>query len=1312
MSNSKNTILGLFPDNDTNDIKAADLRQFVTAVFDEEVDTNEIQNTLTSNDTTKPLSALQGKVLDEKIDTEVASLTTDKEDALPTGTNGQFLSLVGGSTDWVDLTIPNSITVVDDLLSTSDTDALSANQGRILDENADVIDTKADTAQSTADDNITAIASINTYVGVDDSSGLSLRIKTNEDDIDTNEDDIITNANDISTLDSTVTPLISQNESDITDLENANVISDGFIQDNKDDIDALETLVGSINSTTLEARVTVNEGDIDVLEAANLISDGKISGNTGDIGTLELGLDAAVSDISDNEDNILVNHNAIAALETRATINEGVISANSNAITALEGEDTSLDIRITNNQNNIISNTNRISSHENDINSLLADRVTIFNDIAENSLAISGNATNIAILQSRVLANENDIVDLDGDIVRLDGVDSSLDARITTNEDDIDALEAAKLISDGLISDNAGDIDALETANITSDGFIQDNKDDIAQNVSDIDVLEGYVGTDHTDGLGAKIQTNINNIGTLENGKVQDNADAITVLQNDLNTNEAQTAANLDMINTKEHILGDPTSDGQVLASTAAGVRTWVSQPVLEAGVFSITTLHQTDDAIHPGSPFTGDVVMDTDFFGLGFVQNTSDQDKVDGGPIHDALALKADITAMDLKADQVDLEALEDGKVQDNIDDIIALGIAKENDLLTPGTNGWVLSSDTSGTRSWIPMAGSDGSGEVLSVQGKGGIVILTKVDFPDIVEDDNSGLDKVDNVADIDKEVSTATQTELDILTNGKEGDLGTGVDGQVLTLDTDGTSRIWLAPVPAPVTSVNGEVDVVVLDKTHIGLSNVEDIAVDNMNFDNNSWINDELDDKEDSLPDLAGASKVLTIAAGGATLEWAPTASTTTVYDGLDSTSTTFALSANQGRILNDGKEPTAGIGTANQIWATNAGVTGKEWITLGNVAVTSVNGSPGAITISTITLGLNFVDNTSDNDKVSGTNVIKQYIDTGDTDTLTAAELYADNAILGISAPVIETPMFKLPLINSHSIMEGVGSSSFTRTSDATHEDRYGTFMTSSTDEPRFDNSGILLEESSTNLFLNSAVGVTQSITVTSGNTYTLRFLEGAGTIDLTGADTTTGIIAGQIVTFTAGTTSLTCTVVGVIGKVQVEEKAMATSYIVTTGVTATRTSETLEHTSYDNMPNFADGGSIAVSFSTLINTQEQYIWSSYVDASNYIHIIQLASGIVNIQGIDGGATIVDLSYNPYTSSPNLSVGDTVELLFTTTGVVSDMFIDKVKVATDIRTITMPGFPTTSTVGCKSATDHATDITGHIRNLRFYDSKVL
>ena len=60
MSNSKNTILGLFPDNDTNAITASNLRQFVTTVFDEESDINEIQNVLTSNNTDKPLSALQG----------------------------------------------------------------------------------------------------------------------------------------------------------------------------------------------------------------------------------------------------------------------------------------------------------------------------------------------------------------------------------------------------------------------------------------------------------------------------------------------------------------------------------------------------------------------------------------------------------------------------------------------------------------------------------------------------------------------------------------------------------------------------------------------------------------------------------------------------------------------------------------------------------------------------------------------------------------------------------------------------------------------------------------------------------------------------------------------------------------------------------------------------------------------------------------------------------------------------------------------------------------------------------------------------
>ena len=108
---------------------------------------------------------------------------------------------------------------------------------------------------------------------------------------------------------------------------------------------------------------------------------------------------------------------------------------------------------------------------------------------------------------------------------------------------------------------------------------------------------------------------------------------------------------------------------------------------------------------------------------------------------------------------------------------------------------------------------------------------------------------------------------------------------------------------------------------------------------------------------------------------------------------------------------------------------------------------------------------------------------------------------------------------------------------------------------------------LLTEPASTNLFLNSAVGVTQNITVTAAQSYTIYFLSGAGTITLSDAATQVVSVSdleySNAYTFTAATTTLTCTVAGVANLVQVENLSYPTSYIVTTGATASRIADAI-----------------------------------------------------------------------------------------------------------------------------------------------------
>lgn len=143
-----------------------------------------------------------------------------------------------------------------------------------------------------------------------------------------------------------------------------------------------------------------------------------------------------------------------------------------------------------------------------------------------------------------------------------------------------------------------------------------------------------------------------------------------------------------------------------------------------------------------------------------------------------------------------------------------------------------------------------------------------------------------------------------------------------------------------------------------------------------------------------------------------------------------------------------------------------------------------------------------------------------------------------------------------------------GDFSFSRTTKGTRINKDGLVEVIDIDTPRLDYSDgncpkLLLEKQATNLYVNSATLVTQSVTTTA-TSYTVTFY-GTGTITFSGSYV--GSLVGTSyndrvsLTFTASSGTLINTVSGDVRNAQIELGTVATSYIDSLGISTTRTKD-------------------------------------------------------------------------------------------------------------------------------------------------------
>jgi len=181
--------------------------------------------------------------------------------------------------------------------------------------------------------------------------------------------------------------------------------------------------------------------------------------------------------------------------------------------------------------------------------------------------------------------------------------------------------------------------------------------------------------------------------------------------------------------------------------------------------------------------------------------------------------------------------------------------------------------------------------------------------------------------------------------------------------------------------------------------------------------------------------------------------------------------------------------------------------------------------------------------------------------------------------------------YKATKLYSQLPTNGDGDLTFARTSIATRVNEQGLIEEMGVNVPRLDYSDggcppVLLEPSRKNLFLNSEVGVTQTITVVSGVDYAVSF-SGTGSITFNGG--ASGTLNGtgstdrvnQIVT--TSSTSVTCTISGTVEyvnfEINIDDSSVSynTSWIETNGTIETRTADSASKSGLSNYINSSEG---------------------------------------------------------------------------------------------------------------------------------------
>ena len=233
------------------------------------------------------------------------------------------------------------------------------------------------------------------------------------------------------------------------------------------------------------------------------------------------------------------------------------------------------------------------------------------------------------------------------------------------------------------------------------------------------------------------------------------------------------------------------------------------------------------------------------------------------------------------------------------------------------------------------------------------------------------------------------------------------------------------------------------------------------------------------------------------------------------------------------------------------------------------------------------------------------------------------------------------------LLYSQLPINGDGDLTFARTTIANRVNEQGLIEEMGVNVPRLDYSDggcppVLFQPSRKNLFLNSAVGVTQTITPVSGVDYAVSF-SGTGSITFSGGASGTlngtGSTASDRVSLilTTSSTTVTCTISGTVEYVNFEintndsSLSYSTSWIETNGTIATRTQDTASKSGLSNYINSQEGVLYSEIKAFDNDSSEKAIALSDGSTNNRINI-RLVNNDIKAIVIVGGSLVCNISH--------------------------------------------------------------------------------